>query len=194
MLLCYTFSSVEHIAFLFSFFWHSHYLCLSLITLCSLFFSIWYPFSPYLSYYMYVTITSLVYYPSSNRCTLLGMPFPQCSCAFHHKTYTELLLHSSCCASYGLVTYTALFSSTLFNFYCCTFCSITTCTALSPFISLFFFFHNRHSLHLCPLSPHLKHFTTTIFLFFLQVPLLVWQGHVSLWASCSLMNCIIVGT
>ena len=111
---------------------------------------------------MYVTITSLVYYPSSNRCTLLGMPFPQCSCAFHHKTYTELLLHSSCCASYGLVTYTALFSSTLFNFYCCTFCSITTCTALSPFISLFFFFHNRHSLYLCSLSSHLKHSTTTI--------------------------------
>jgi len=56
-LLCCTFSSVGHATFFFSFFWHPHYLCLSLIIPCLLFFFIWHLFSPHLSYYTYVTIT-----------------------------------------------------------------------------------------------------------------------------------------
>jgi len=107
---------------------------------------------------MYVTITSLVYHPSSNRYASLGMPSPQYSCAFYHKTYTGLFLHFSCYASHGLATYATFSPSTLLNFYCCTFCSIATCaTLLTSFLSTFF--HSRHSLHLCPSSLYLKHST-----------------------------------
>ena len=71
------------------------------------------------------------------------MPSPQCSCAFCHRTCTELLLHSFCCAFYGMAIHTV---------------SSTTCNFFSPF-------QRGHSLHLCPFFPHLKHSTFTVFCF-----------------------------
>ena len=69
----------------------------------------------------------------------------QCSCAFCHRICTRLLFHSFCCAFYGMAT-------------CAT--SSTTC-------NFFFSFQREYSLHLCPFSPHLKHFTFTVFCFFI---------------------------
>ena len=68
------------------------------------------------------------------------MPFPQCSCTFCHKTCAGLLLHSFSCTFGGMATHTT---------------PSTTCNFFSPF-------QRGHSLHLCPSSPHLKHFTFTI--------------------------------
>ena len=68
-----------------------------------------------------------------------GIPSPQCSCAFCHRTCAGLLLHS---------------------FYCA-FCGMATCTASSATYNFFSSFQRGHSLHLCPFSPHLKHFTST---------------------------------
>ena len=168
-LLCCTLPSMGHAAFFSSFFWHPHYFCLSLITLCPLFSSTWYPFSPHLSHCMYITITSLVYYPNSNRHVSSGIPSLQCSCTFCHKTYTRLFLYSFCCASRGLAICAAFSFSTLLNLLSCTspftehtslssyyaFCGLATCTAL------FFLTYNGHSLHLCPFSLYLKHWTST---------------------------------
>jgi len=110
---------------------------------------------------MYITITSLVYHPSSNRYASLGMSSSQCSCAFYHKTYTGLLLHFSCYTSHGLTIYATFSPSTLLNFCCCAFCSIAICTTLLTSF-LFTFFYSGHSLHLCPSSLYLKHSTFLI--------------------------------
>ena len=115
---------------------------------------------------MYVTIISLIYHSNSNKHTSLGIPFLQCSCAFHCKMCTKLLLHSFCCAFHGLAICTIFSSSILLNllscaflftghasFFCwCAFCGFATCATL---------FHNGHSLHLYPFSPYLKHSTFT---------------------------------
>ena len=83
---------------------------------------------------------SLYTTPALNRHTSSRMPFPQCSCAFCHKTYAGLLLYSFFYTFGGIVTHTT--PSTTRNF--------------------FSSFQRGHSLHLCPSSPHLKHFTFTI--------------------------------
>ena len=122
-----------------------HYFCLPEITPCSLFSSIWHPFCPHLLHSTYDTITSLVYHPSSNRHASSGMPSLQCSCTFHHRTYTGLLLHSFCCA----------------------FCGMATCAASSTTRNFFSLFQRGYSLYLCPFSPHLKHSTFTVSCFFI---------------------------
>ena len=68
------------------------------------------------------------------------MPSLQCSCAFHHRTYARLLLHSFCCAFCNMATHAT--SSTTRNFF-------------SPF-------QRGYSLHLYPFSLHLKHSTFTV--------------------------------
>ena len=107
-----------------------------------------------------------MHHSNSNRHALLGMSFPQCSCAFCHKICTGLFSHSFCYTSHGLATCTAFSFSTLLNllscaspftehagsFCWCIFCGFVRCTTL---------FHSGHSLHLCSFSPHLKHSTST---------------------------------
>ena len=88
---------------------------------------------------MYDTITSFIYHPSSNRHVLSRTPSLQCSCAFHCRMCTGLLLHSFCYA----------------------FCGMATCTASSATHNFFSSFQREHSLHLCPFSLHLKHSTST---------------------------------
>ena len=106
-----------------------------------------------------------------HSCASFGTPFLQCSSALFLSSSTKLLLHP-CCAFCGLAICAASPSSTLLNFlpssctfpfaghassfYWCTFCSLVACATLS------LSFHNGHSLHLCPSSPHLKHLTTTV--------------------------------
>ena len=138
--LCCTFpllGCATSVSFLFC---HLHHFCLSEITLCPLFSSIWYPFCPHLSHSTYDTITSFVYHPNSNRHASSGMPSLQCSCAFRHRTCTRLLLYSFCCTFCGMATHTVF--STTHNFF-------------SPF-------QIGHSLHLCPFSLYLKHSTSTV--------------------------------
>ena len=75
-LLYYTFFSIGYTTFLFSPFEYPHYLCLFEIISCPLFSSIWHSFCLHLSHSIYITITSLVYYPNSNRHALSSMPSP----------------------------------------------------------------------------------------------------------------------
>ena len=138
--LCCAFLFLGCTASVFLLFQHPHHFCLSEITLCPLFSSTWHPFCPHPSHSIYNTITSFVCHPSSNRHASSGMPSPQCSCAFRHKTCAGLLLHSSCCAFRGMVTCTTSFTTRNF----------------------FPSFQRGHSLYLCPFSPHLKHSTFTV--------------------------------
>ena len=136
-LLCYVSPSMGYITFLSSLFGHLYYFSSSNflleITLCPMFF---FPYNILASYTSHILSIILLYHPNSSRHTLSGMPSSQCSCTFHYKIYTRLLLYPFCCAS----------------------CSLVICTALSSPYLLFSFFLRGHSLHF---SSHLKHSTTT---------------------------------
>jgi len=56
---------------------------------------------------MYDAITSLVYHPNSTRHASLGILSPQYSNTLCHKTYSGLLLYSSCYTFCGMVIHTA---------------------------------------------------------------------------------------
>ena len=111
------------------------------------------------------------------------MPSPQCFSALFLNCSHELLLHSPCCTSCGLVTHTASSSSALLSllspfcafplmgcaslFSYCAFCGFTMCATFSSF---FLFFHTGHSLHLCPSSLHSKYFTPAILIILTTLP------------------------
>ena len=143
--LCYTFLLLGCATSTSSFFWHPHHFCLSEITPCPLFSFTWHPFCLHLLHSTYDTITSFVYHPNSNRHASSRMPSPQCSCTFHHRTCTRLLLHS----------------------FCYTFCGMAICATSSTTCNFFFPFQREHSLHLYPFSPYLKHSTFTVSCFFI---------------------------
>ena len=110
---------------------------------------------PYLGHLKYVTTAPWPRHPNSHNSASCGTVGPQYHSALFLNCSHELLLHSLCCASRGLATRAAPLSSTLLNLFSfsCAF-PFSGCAGL--------FFYNGHSLHLCPSSPHLKHFTPNI--------------------------------
>ena len=143
VLLGYAFLSIKRTAFPFSFFVHPSYFFNSshffpLTTLYPLSSATWCPFFPQSSHVKYETTTSPLLYPSSNKFTSSGTPFPQYLNALCYRTFPKLLLHSSCC----------------------TFCGITICAVLSLSNLLF-----GQSLHWCPTPSHSKYLISSSCIF-----------------------------
>ena len=113
-------------------------------------------------------------HPNSHNSASCGTVGPQYHSALFLNASHELLFHFSCYA-FPFIGHATPSSSTLLSLLssscafsltrragllsCCAFCGLATCAALS------FFTHRGHSLYLCPSSPYLKHFTTTVFTF-----------------------------
>ena len=122
----------------------------------------------------YNTTISSVIHPNSNNHASLRTPFLQCSSAFFLSSSIELLFPPCCTSPYTGCA--ALPSSTLLSLFSpsCTFFLMGRAGLLSLWCAfssfghatLFTFLsHRGHHLHLCPSSPHLKHFTATILIF-----------------------------
>ena len=99
-------------------------------------------------------------YPNSHNSASHGTVGPQYHSALFLNVSHELLSYSSCCA-FPSVGHTTSLPSTLLNLLSpsCAFPFTGHAGLFSPF---FLFIHNGHSLHLCPFSPHLKHFTPAV--------------------------------